>query len=72
MFCISVLAISKMNTNKYKHKITNKIVWTRQWFFTYYFFPTIVEIFVVFNISSSHANTNWPKRRFCMSIVGLI
>ena len=53
-----------MTTNNIKHIITNKIVWLRQLFFSYVTFLSSDEVSVVFDISSLHANTNLPIRRF--------
>ena len=46
------------------HVITNEIVWIRQLHFAHATFFLSSEVSVVFNISSSHYNTNLPIRRF--------
>ena len=50
-----------MTANNYKHIITNDRLWIRQLFLK--FLSTVNVTPVVFNISSSHANTNSPKTR---------
>ena len=53
-----------MTTNNNKHIFTNEIVYIRQLFFKNVTFLSSNELSVVFNILSSHANTNLPNRRF--------
>ena len=53
-----------MKTNNNKHIITNETVWLRQLLFAHATFLSLSKISVVFNISSSHSNTNLPIRRF--------
>ena len=53
-----------MLTNNNKRIITNKIVWLRESLFAHDTFLWLSKVSVVFNISSLHANTNLPMRRF--------
>ena len=53
-----------MATNKNNHIITNQIVWIRQLFFAHATFLSISKVSVVFNVLSSHYNTNLPIRSF--------
>ena len=48
-----------MTTNNNKHIITNEAVWIRELFFPYVTYLSIAEVSLVFNISPSHANTNF-------------
>ena len=51
-----------------KHIVTNNIVRIRQLFFSHVTFLSSSEISVVFSITSSHASTNLPNRRFLQEI----
>ena len=51
-----------------KHIFTNNIVRIRQLFFSHVTFLSSSEISVVFSITSSHASTNLPNRRFLQEI----
>ena len=53
-----------MTADKNKHRITNEIVSVRQLHFPYVTFLLSSEVSAIFNISSSHASTNLPNRRF--------
>ena len=53
-----------MTTNNNKHIITNEVVWRKQSFFAYATLLSFSMVSFVFNISSSHSNTNLPIRRF--------
>ena len=53
-----------MTTNNNKDIVTSEVVWTRQLVFACVTFLSSIEVSVVFNIPSSHAYTNFSKRRF--------
>ena len=65
MSSITVISTIKTTTNSNKHIITNEIVWISQFCILKFFHATFsskTEVSVVFNISSSHANTNLLNR----------
>ena len=53
-----------MTTDNNKHIITNEIVLKRQLYFSHITFSSLSEVPGLFNISSTHANTNLTIRRF--------
>ena len=53
-----------MITNNNKPIIANELVWIRQLFFSRVTFLCLNEVSVAFNISSSHANTNFKNGHF--------
>ena len=53
-----------MTADKNKHRITNEIASVRQLHFPCVTFLLSSEVSAIFNISSSHASTNLPNRRF--------
>ena len=60
-----------MTTNNNMHVITNEIVWIRQLHFAHATFFLSSEVSVVFNISSSHYNTNLPITFFTGAIFSI-
>ena len=59
MFCMTKINNNTMTTNNNKHIIINEILRIKQLHVTFLSKPS-----AVFNISSSHSNTNLPIRRF--------
>ena len=53
-----------MTANDNKIIITIEIVWKKQLSLSHVTFLSPSEVTIAFNISSSHANTNLPIRRF--------
>ena len=53
-----------MTPNNNKHIITNEIMRIRQSLFPHTTFLSLSKVSVVFNVSSSHSNTNLTIRRF--------
>ena len=53
-----------MTTTRNKDMFTNEAVLVRQWIFFHVTFLSLNNVFVLFDTSSLHANTNLPNRRF--------
>ena len=57
MFCLTVIQLTKMKIDS-KHIITSEIVRIKQLFLSHVTFLSFSQVSVVYNISSSYANTN--------------